>query len=348
MRELEGCLTGQILKFYRIVTQTDPMVTYEDLKEYLKGRVRKEKRSARHVTKDNFEKAKMASSETLEDYAYRLEALALLKFGNINVDDCKPLLLKFIDTVPTPVREYLRRKRKEMKHYTGHRLKWSKVLDDIVDGQIPGAQEHGPVSFGKSDAKGEDQVQEYSSVPEAVKAYLPEVMRAFVQDQYGNGSNKSTRQENQPRGRSKSLRDNGAGTRSRSQSRGSSGRPGSSGDSSNTSSPRGGGQRRNTPKCFGCGKLGHMVRDCRLKGGECFKCGKHGHLQCNCSGRIVHCSRCGVDGHVARICPAPQPLAPGSGTSAQQPQPQRHQWASATGATSQGKGSSPSSENVQG
>lgn len=40
------------------------------------------------------------------------------------------------------------------------------------------------------------------------------------------------------------------------------------------------------PKCFKCGIVGHISRNCRKNNGNCFKCGQPGHLaaQCNTAG----------------------------------------------------------------
>eukprot|EP01001_Neometanema_parovale_P008328 NODE_4609_length_1040_cov_110.918212_g4406_i0.p1 GENE.NODE_4609_length_1040_cov_110.918212_g4406_i0~~NODE_4609_length_1040_cov_110.918212_g4406_i0.p1 ORF type:complete len:278 (+),score=43.07 NODE_4609_length_1040_cov_110.918212_g4406_i0:72-905(+) len=53
--------------------------------------------------------------------------------------------------------------------------------------------------------------------------------------------------------------------------------------------------------CFGCGKEGHVYREC--PDNACFNCGKEGHMSRECPDERGSCFTCGKEGHITRDCP---------------------------------------------
>ena len=62
------------------------------------------------------------------------------------------------------------------------------------------------------------------------------------------------------------------------------------------------GMSRNGPKCYRCGREGHVISACRWSSGACFKCGSREHMIRDCPNAGVNCFKCGEAGHMAAGC----------------------------------------------
>ena len=211
-------------------------------------------------------------------YAHRLETLARKKFGDESINECKPLMKKFLDTVPPYVAECVNVKRKEKMRWTNERLLWEDVLELIEDRVFDEFEtryenELNEVNMGKK------HIPQMKSYRDALKADPFAVMMEFLNENYGQRGNVSKGQDNW--------------------NRVSSGRNGR-----NNFNLRNEREAQNVQvNCFRCGKEGHRVSECRWATGACFGCGRMGHLVSQCKDQRAECFICKQTGHFARNCP---------------------------------------------
>ena len=62
------------------------------------------------------------------------------------------------------------------------------------------------------------------------------------------------------------------------------------------------GMSRNGPKCYRCGREGHVISACRWSSGACLKCGSRDHMTRDCPNAGVNCFNCGEVGHMVAGC----------------------------------------------
>ena len=348
VRELGNSLRGKVADLFKVVAANDFGLTYKEAQQRLREIVERQKRSVKYKRRDDFEKAKMKKNESLEEYAYRLETLARVKFGSNGIDRSKALLIRFIDTVPQSVQAHIRRMRKDKARWSSERLIWSEVMDELADGTLDsdGSGAQVDFAFGENESNA-DEAPQYKTYREALKACPPEVVMSFVKDVVREQTERESRQQQRDGGKGRNQSQNRSNSRNRSSHQGyqSGSQPSGGGYSGgnqignyrgNQSTGNQGGFWQSSSQgtrvqcrkcgmfghderdcrsrgCFGCGQFGHMVQDCRANGGECYSCGQHGHLKRFCPNRVVRCFRCNGEGHVSRFCTAPQPVQGGSG-----------------------------------
>src|SRR5678815_2944257 len=239
------------------------------VKEKILKQVERVKGGVKYRKVHDFDKARQGKSERLDMYAHRLETLARMKFGNEDVSDNKRLLKKFLETIPSAVAEFINARRKEKMRWAGERLRWKDVLEIVEDREFETNErereenERRDVYSGRGVNERASPLPQYRSYRDALRANPYEVMVKFLEDFYGGGGN--------------DRQVNAIGNRENVGNR--------------------------DVKCFRCGKMGHMISECRWANGACFSCGQVGHMAMNCTDpQRAGCRRCGGMEHWARDC----------------------------------------------
>ena len=284
---LGDCLDGKVLEFLRVITSVgEPK--YDVVKKRLIGQVKRMKESVKYKRVNEFEKARMGKSESVNMYAHRLESMARTRYGDDDVNECKPLMRKFLDTIPRKVSEWLSGKRKERVRLTGERLMWEDVLELLEDGRFDDEsdlEEDGwySVNVGGKKPRSFHPPQQFVSYRDALKAAPAGVMSNFLgrQNGWANGG------WSNGRGQMNFKRGNGY-MREKPRYVPANERP------------NGG---RKIVECRRCGRKGHMLAECRWTSGACFGCGKKGHMIKDCQESVKECFECKEIGHLKKDCP---------------------------------------------
>ena len=197
---------------------------YETVKKRVIDLVTRMKAGVRYKNKNDFEEARMNKDESVDMYAYRLETLARKKYGDDGINENKELMKKFIATVPERVAARINAKRKEIRSYSGIRMKWDDVLELVEDERFDDEKSVYRVRMDESGSRSR-------SYSEALLSNPVRVMEEFLNEYY---EREDRREEGRSmssdrrvfvaddRGRSKSRdgwRGNGQRERSRSQGR---------------------------------------------------------------------------------------------------------------------------------
>src|SRR5678816_2104303 len=245
---------------------------YEVVKERMLEQVERVKGGVKYRRVNDFDKARRGKNERLDNYAHRLETLARVKFGDEGINENKMLMKKFLETIPPPVAEFINARRKEKMRWSRERLQWRDVLEIVEDREFEKNErdreeyERHDVYSGRGMNERASPVPQYKSYRDALKANPYEVMVKFLEDFYGGENERQV---------------NAGGTNAMSASRTPVG---------NTSMRENVGynqgnvrenlnrtwNRENAGgmdvKCFRCGKMGHLISECRWANGACFSC----------------------------------------------------------------------------
>ena len=292
VKELENVLEGRVLDYYRtcVMAMTDPKFSF--VKEKIIEFVKRVKKGIKFEKKNDFQDARLKRNESIQEYAWRIDVLAFEKFGKMTEDDDKRVLKKFYNSVPGKVREWINKIRKERMQYKDERLTWKALLDEIEDCEFRdmkgSANETMDVDLGQlSDGKESGGFPIYKSYKDALMSDPVEVMAKFMNDYYQN------------KGKSQVKRENG---NERHQARGRSHEKNRRWSERGRSASRTSNRSGNVPKCYECGKLGHMKNECWKRLGLCVACGKGGHFAKDCMNRKSECWGCGEKGHIRSEC----------------------------------------------
>ncbi|RXG71119.1 hypothetical protein Avbf_04773 [Armadillidium vulgare] len=270
VKELGEFLEGRMLDFYKaVVSVGEPK--YEVVKQRIEDQVRRVKGGVKYRKVNDFDKARMGKNERLDLYAHRLETLARKKFGDEDVNENKLLMKKFLETIPTSVAEFINARRKEKMRWARERLRWEDVLEIVEDREfnVPERSENEQIHVfsGRSENRGPP--TQYKSYRDALRANPYEVMVKFLEDFYGGTPQMGVRMVNQRR------RMNGNVSRNAQSGQGN--QANVNGQNADTN------VQNRVVTCFRCGKVGHMISECRWANGACFSCGQVGHLANSCN-----------------------------------------------------------------
>ena len=110
------------------------------------------------------------------------------RLSDVEINECKELMKKFLETIPIDVSEYINARRKEKIKWTGERLVWDDVLEIVEDRafEISGRNESERMDANNKRMDNTTSLSQtqYPSYRHALKANPLEVMVKFLEDFY--------------------------------------------------------------------------------------------------------------------------------------------------------------------
>ena len=332
IRGLKDSLEGPMLEAFKVMTTDIGLnIKYEVLKNRLIDQAKRMKKTSRQDKRNNFDRIKLNSGESLWAYAMRLEIAAIEKFGEdyLDLEDDKELFRKFLDTIPDDIRILITKQRDQRKRLGANRYSWNDLRQDLED-NIYGFEDFDSSRQEKTVrmAVTSNQDQVFNNYKDALMASQDgkEVDQLYMIRATWQESKKQTELLEklvQPRGRSSGRGDGnrGSGDRSSSRNRSFSGNRSSSYSGNRTSSSNTIQNTEEQENCTYCRRTGHNWKICRTRRGECYACGEKGHLIIDCTKnsqekkdkresrqgpkrdqQSMKCQLCDRTGHKAKDC----------------------------------------------
>ena len=258
---LEKHLTGQLLRGFRVLRHVDD--TYEDSKEKLLTFYDQSERDRKEERRRAFHNAQYGHTDNVHLHGAQLESLFIRAYPRKAVETSKTLRDKFISTLPrlvgTRCGNYV-----QEEEAKGMRVTWTALRRYAQN-----CARTSPITCkGHTDA-GEEIViqvgQEKQSTDETPRKRKPNqgvgnaagILKRADTTRLGRADTRGSVNVGRERYNERWSRDRIVGPARTFQ--------------------------QATPKCYHCGRLGHMARVCRRRLGTCFRCGGSNHWAKDCS-----------------------------------------------------------------
>lgn len=284
--ELQSKLTGNVLKVFKSGRTNGD--TWKRVKKRLVKWYKSDAQFRKTKFKTLFEQAKPEGGESLFMLAIRMQSLFKMAFPKRGVDTSKTLTDKYLSVIPSDALSIFRAQQAGLKH-GGHRIKWEKVKE--IASFCDGCREY----TRKSLSRDRDEIVIQLGVDNSDKLlegdnksqgnYQSGYFRKFNGRTFNrsNSVDAPTYHNDSPARRSpppllnRRPIDRSMPARS---------------PSANLQ------QRRN---CYHCGRVGHVVANCRVRQRACFACGQTSHFIADCPNEPDDRTRRNNDSQITRV-----------------------------------------------